>query len=50
MSGIPLLESFLYGSWIGGQTLFWFFLKHQTEIREKQYWEALLLRLESVRT
>ena len=40
-----MIESFLYGTWIGGQALYWFFLKHQTQVYGARYWEALQLRL-----
>lgn len=40
-----MIESFLYGTWIGGQVLYWLFLKHQTQVYGALYWEALDLRL-----
>jgi hypothetical protein len=40
-----MIESFLYGTWIGGQVLYWFFLRHQTRVHGKLYWEAFQLRL-----
>jgi hypothetical protein len=40
-----MIESFLYGTWIGGQVFYWFFLRHQTHLLGALYWEALQLRL-----
>jgi len=40
-----MIESFLCGTWIGGQVFYWFFLKHQTHLLGTLYWEALQLRL-----
>jgi len=40
-----MIESFVYGTWIGGQVLYWFFLRHQTHVLGTLYWEALQLRL-----
>jgi hypothetical protein len=40
-----MIESFLYGTWIGGQVLYWFFLRRQTHLLGILYWEALQLRL-----
>jgi len=40
-----MIESFLYGTWIGGQVFYWFFLRHQTRLLGTLYWEALQLRL-----
>jgi hypothetical protein len=33
-----MIESFLYGTWIGGQVLYWFFLKGHTELRNEECW------------
>jgi hypothetical protein len=41
-----MIESFLYGTWIGGQVLYWFFLKHQTQAHGARYWEAFQFRLD----
>ncbi len=40
-----MIESFLYGTWIGGQVLYWFFLRPQTHLLGILYWEALQLRI-----
>jgi hypothetical protein len=40
-----MIESFVYGTWIGGQVLYWFFLRPQTHLLGLVYWEALQLRL-----
>jgi hypothetical protein len=40
-----MIESFLYGTWIGGQVLYWLFLKHLTQLHGARYWEAFHLRL-----
>ena len=40
-----MIESFLCGTWIGGQVFYWFFLRHQTHLLGTLYWEALQLRL-----
>jgi hypothetical protein len=40
-----MIESFLCGTWIGGQVFYWFFLRHQTHLLGALYWEALQLRL-----
>lgn len=40
-----MIESFLYGTWIGGQILYWFFLRYQTQLHGALYWEAFELRL-----
>jgi len=42
-----MIESFFYGACIGGQTLYWFFLKHQTEVLGTRFWEALRLRFDA---
>jgi hypothetical protein len=42
--GTAMVESFVYGTWIGGQILYWFFLRHQTHVLGTLYWEALQLR------
>jgi hypothetical protein len=39
-----MIESFLYGTWIGGQVFYWFFLRYQTHLLGTLYWEALQLR------
>jgi hypothetical protein len=36
-----MIESFVYVAWIGGQVLYWFFLRHQTELLGKEYWQEL---------
>jgi len=38
-----MIESFLYGAWIGGQALYLLFLKHQTEFLADEYWHMCLL-------
>ena len=43
MEGTTIIESFLYGAWIGGQALYWLFLKHQTEFLREEYWRMCLL-------
>jgi hypothetical protein len=43
MEGRTMIESFLYGAWIGGQALYWLFLKHQTEFIGDEYWRVFLL-------
>jgi hypothetical protein len=40
-----MIETFLYGTWIGGQVLYWFFLRHMTQLHGALYWEALQLRI-----
>jgi hypothetical protein len=40
-----MIESFLYGTWIGGHVLYWFFLRLLTQLHGACYWEALELRL-----
>jgi hypothetical protein len=40
-----MIESFLYGTWIGGQVLYWFFLKPLTQLHGARYWEVFELRL-----
>ena len=40
-----MIESFLYGTWIGGQVLYWLFLKYQTQVYGARFWEAFQLRL-----
>ena len=39
-----MIESFVYGTWIGGQVLYWFFLKHLTQDCRPRFWEAFHLR------
>jgi hypothetical protein len=41
-----MIESFVYGTWIGGQALYWFFLRRQTQVRGTEFWEALQIRFE----
>jgi len=36
-----MIESFFYGAWIGGQAVYWFFLRHQTALRGEEYWQML---------
>jgi len=38
-----MIESFLYGASIGGQALYWLFLRHQTEFLGEEYWRTFLL-------
>ena len=40
-----MIESFLYGTSIGGQVFYWFFLRRQTHLLGALYWGALQLRL-----
>lgn len=40
-----MIESFLYGTWIDGQVLYWFFLNPITQLHGARYSEALELRL-----
>jgi hypothetical protein len=40
-----MIESFLYGTWIGGQALYWFFFRYQTHSLGLLYWKALQPRL-----
>jgi hypothetical protein len=42
---MSMIESFLYGTRVGGQVLYWFFLKHQKQAEGARCWEALQLRL-----
>jgi hypothetical protein len=39
-----MIESFLYGTWIGGQALYWLFLKCQTELLCQECWRMCLRR------
>jgi hypothetical protein len=39
-----MIESFFFGTWIGGQTLYWLFFKARTETACEEFWEANLLR------
>jgi hypothetical protein len=41
-----MIESFVYGTWIGGQVLYWFFLRPQTHLLGLLYWPALQLRFD----
>ena len=36
-----MIESFLYGTWIGGQVLYWFFLKSHTALGDEECWWML---------
>lgn len=36
-----MIESFLCATWIGGQVLYWSFLKHQTALQGEEYWRML---------
>jgi hypothetical protein len=36
-----MIESFLYGTLICGQALYWFLLKYETELREEECWRML---------
>jgi hypothetical protein len=36
-----MIESFFYGAWIGGQAVYWFFLRHQTALLGEEYWQML---------
>jgi hypothetical protein len=47
--GTAMIESFLYGTWIGGQALYWFFLRPQTHLLSVLYWEALRFRFDAKR-
>jgi len=40
-----MIERFLYLTVIGGQALYWFFLRHQTHAYGTLYREAVQLRL-----
>jgi hypothetical protein len=40
-----MIERFLYWAWIGGQVLYWLFLRHQTHAYGTLYWEALQVRV-----
>lgn len=42
-----MIESFVSVNWIGGQILYWFFLRGKTACLVHQYWEAVALRLAS---
>lgn len=42
--GTVMVESFVYGTRIGGQVLYGFFLRHQTYVLGTLSWEALQLR------
>jgi len=39
-----MIESFLYWAWIGGQAVYWFFLRYQTEILGEECWRMCLLK------
>jgi hypothetical protein len=39
-----MIESFLYGTWIGGQALYWLYLKQQTEILGEACWRMCLVK------
>jgi hypothetical protein len=36
-----MIESFLYGTWICGQVLYWFFLRHETALLGEECWRML---------
>lgn len=36
-----MIESFLYGTIVCGQVLYWFLLKYETELREEECWRML---------
>ena len=36
-----MIESFLYGTWICGQALYWFYLRDQGAVREEECWRIL---------
>jgi hypothetical protein len=36
-----MIQSFFYGTWICGQVLYWFFLRHQTALLREEYWRML---------
>ena len=36
-----MIESFLYGTWICGQVLYWFFLRPQTALLGEECWRML---------
>jgi hypothetical protein len=36
-----MIETFLYGTWICAQVLYWFFLRHQTSLCTEEYLRML---------
>jgi hypothetical protein len=44
-----MIEFFLWGALILGQSLYWSFFKDQTEVVSDQYWEAHSLRFRITR-
>jgi|HubBroStandDraft_6_1064221.scaffolds.fasta_scaffold46685_2 hypothetical protein len=38
-----MIESFLYWTWICGQVLYWFFLRHETAICTEESWRMLCI-------
>ncbi len=44
-----MIEFFLWGGLIFGQSLYWSFLKRQTEVVSDEYWKALSLRFRMTR-
>jgi hypothetical protein len=40
-----MIEGFVSWAWIGGQVLYWFFLRPRTHVVGTLYWEALQVRL-----
>lgn len=37
-----MIPSFLYGTWMGGQVLYWFLLKEQTAVVSNMCWQLCL--------
>ncbi len=36
-----MIESFVYGTWICGQVLYWIYLRDQSAVREEECWRIL---------
>ena len=36
-----MIASFLYGTWICGQVLYWVYLRDQSAMREEECWRVL---------
>jgi hypothetical protein len=43
VSATQLTATIMAAAWIGGQALYWHFLRHQTELLSKEYWRMCLL-------
>jgi hypothetical protein len=43
VSATQLTATIMAAAWIGGQALYWLFLRHQTEPIGKEYWRMCLL-------